>query len=87
MADNTENYWAKTEAKLLEMEANEDYDLFVLGYLIPHIGLGEANCPPETAPKTYLEALIRESIEADKGTFNEKDLATIEKVLAELIGS
>lgn len=85
MTKDNENYWARTEAKLLAMEANEEYDLFVIGYLIPHIGLGEANCPPETAPKAYLEELIRKSIEADKDTFNAEDLATIEKILAELI--
>ncbi|WP_144393469.1 hypothetical protein [Pleionea sediminis] len=79
------DFWAKTEAVLREMEADEEYDLFAIGYVIPQVPLAEAVWEEASDPATTLIDYVSGSMDEDE--ISEDDRKLIQNVLQSAINN
>ena len=60
------NFWLAAEKMLREMEADEEYDLFAIGYVIPQVALAEGSYDESSSPFEHVTAYIQESMVKDQ---------------------
>ncbi len=77
------DFWTKTEAILREMEADEEYDLFAIGYVIPQVPLAHEQWDEKEDPKQTLLNYIEYSINEDN--ISTEDCELIQQVLDEAL--
>ncbi len=75
------NFWQATEYRLRQMEADEEYDLFAIGYVIPQVVLAESKVGEDQSPKQCLIEYIESSMKSD--AILEEDRKLIYSVLDE----
>ncbi|PWK50102.1 hypothetical protein [Pleionea mediterranea] len=62
------DFWTKTETLLREMEADEEYDLFAIGYVIPQVALAHQQFddvadPAQTVRDYVAHCMTQDNIE------------------------
>ncbi|NVJ50184.1 MAG: hypothetical protein HWE13_15535 [Gammaproteobacteria bacterium] len=75
-------FWHDLEIKLRAMEAEEEYDLFAIGYVIPQVALAEKEAAENLSAEQAKEVLLRyiqRSIDQDN--ISDADRHLIEEVL------
>ncbi len=77
------DFWEKTEKVLREMEADEEYDLFAIGYVIPQVPLAHETWQENENPEDTLRRYIENSIKEDN--IEEGDVRLIEQVLLDAL--
>jgi hypothetical protein len=77
------DFWTKTETILREMEADEEYDLFAIGYVIPQVPLAHDQWDESQDPKQALLSYIEQSMSDDQ--ISEVDMKLIHQVLEEAL--
>ncbi|WMS87405.1 hypothetical protein [Pleionea litopenaei] len=74
------DFWSQLETRLRAMEAEEEYDLFAIGYVIPQVALAEKEGGSNPAEaQDILIRYIQRSIDQDN--INDRDRELIEQVL------
>ena len=75
------SFWQKIEQKLREMEAEETFDLFALGYIIPQIALAQNEADDNDSAEHILASYIESSMQMDR--LDDSDIKLVRQALAD----
>ncbi|NVJ61020.1 MAG: hypothetical protein HWE27_11555 [Gammaproteobacteria bacterium] len=82
-------FWTELESKLRTMEAEEEFDLFAIGYVIPQVALAHAEAEQlqdeDGSQQKILINYIQRSVDQDN--INDQDRLLIEQVLDAALGN